>query len=156
MAVRCQRFQPRRSAPGQSNGRLSTLLVDDAHFLPRQPHRKPRSKCFRTRLLGGKTFGIGCRTQLLVIGSAFRLVLLDRGEDPCFEALAKAFEGFLDPPDVAKVSADADDHDALRSRQGKPPAPIHRSAHMADRGFKSDENRFANKKMADVEFIKIG
>ena len=106
------------------------------------PRLKPVPTAFEKASLAAKRLA---RVPARGVRTRGRLGSLDVGEDAIEEALAETLERILDPLDVAKVGADADDHRAC----------VHQVAHPADAGLEPGEDRLADQEMADVEFGEL-
>jgi len=107
-----------RGAAGESHGRLAGRQVDDPHVAPEDPAAEPRSQGLGASLLGREPLGVGGGAT----GPRVRPALFDLGEAAVDEPPAEPVERLLDPPNVAKVAADADDH--RRRSAGARPSSI--------------------------------
>ena len=91
---------------GEPHGRLPRRQVDDAEVAQEDAVAEARPQRLGAGLLGGEALGIGGGAICATLGeSAFGL-----GEDAMDEAIAMALDGALDPADVDKIGADAEDH----------------------------------------------
>src|ERR1039458_520912 len=92
-------------AAGQNHGRLARTQAGHSHVAPEHPALEAGAPRLGARLIGGEAFGVAGRTALLALAPG----AFDFGEDAVGETRAEPLKGLVDPANVAKVRADADD-----------------------------------------------
>jgi len=89
-----------------SVSRAAAPQIEDPHVAPKNAPAKPRTEGLRTGFLGGKSF----REAGGGIGTASGFLLLRRRINPGDKTVAEPSERAVDPANVDKIVANADNH----------------------------------------------